>query len=97
MGALFDQMALVLRAAGTPFSAGFPLECAAQLPETYPDIVTAEYERVVDLMQRSRFGGKLLREHEMRTVRRFVGRLTSGMPAARGVRERLRRRYRDAL
>lgn len=97
VGALFDQMALVLRAAGTPFSAGFPLECAAQLPETYPDIVTAEYERVVDLMQRSRFGGKLLREHEMRTVRRFVGRLTSGMPAARGVRERLRRRYRDAL
>lgn len=95
--ALFDQLCLVVRAAGIGVDEGRPLECAARIPVAFEGVARAEYERIIALMQRSCFGGKRLREHEMRAIRRFVERLESGLPEPRTMRARFRRRYRDAL
>lgn len=95
--ALFDQLSLLVRAAGAPFDPLRPLACSAAVAVCFPEVAAAEYERAVSLVQRRCFGGKQLRAHEMRALRRFVERLASGLAPAEGLHAQMRRRYRDAL
>lgn len=97
VSALFDQLSLLVRAAGAPFDPLRPLACSTAVAVCFPEVAAAEYERAVSLVQRRCFGGKQLRAHEMRALRRFVERLASGLAPAEGLRMQMRRRYRDAL
>lgn len=95
--ALFDELGALVSTAGAAFSPERPFEASAAVAVAFPDVVPEEYERVVSLAQKAVFGGKELRIHEMRALRRFNARLAEALPAPSGPRAALVRRYRYGL
>lgn len=53
-----------------------PLHLESEIFAVYPQIQQAEYERVISLIQKSRFGGKTLRPHEQHTLKCFVDKIS---------------------
>ena len=95
--ALYAYLAACLSNSDIGFDAGKPLECVVRFGEAYPDIDPAELERVIRLHQDFTFGGRQLRPHELRVLRRFVERVHEGMPPAQSSRASVRRIFIDAL
>lgn len=95
--ALFDTLGAYLGAAGVTFKPEHPLDATSAVVVAFPDVAPEEYERIVSLVQKSVFGCKELRAHEMRALRRFVLRFKSGLKPSRNIREAFARRYRFEL
>lgn len=95
--ALYDELAALVCAAGVALESKRPLDSTAAVTVAFPGVAPEEYERVVGLVQKSVFGCKELREHEMRALRRFNVRLAAELDPARGMKEILVRRYRHLL
>lgn len=53
-----------------------PLHLESEILAVYPQIQPMEYERVISLIQKSRFGGKTLRPHEQHTLICFVDKIS---------------------
>lgn len=53
-----------------------PMELEAAILSKYPEVYPMEYERVVSLIQKSRFGGQKLKPHEEHTLKCFVHKIS---------------------
>lgn len=95
--ALFNELTLLARAAGIDFDAERPREAVDTMSMVFSSIVPEEYERIIALTQKSVFGCKELRPHEMRALRRFNVRLKEELKPPRGLKDSFARRYRYGL
>ena len=53
-----------------------PLELRSEILLKYPQLYDMEYERVVSIIQKARFGGKNLRPHEEHTLKCFIDKIS---------------------
>ena len=95
--ALYAYLAACLANSDIGFDEGKPFDCIENFAAAYPDIDPAELERVVRLHQDFAFGGRELRPHELRTLRRFVKRVHAALPPAQNSRASVRRIFIDVL
>ena len=95
--ALYSYLAAVMGASKVPFDATKPLDAIDVFAGVFADIDPLEYKRAIAIHQSYAFGARKLRPNEMRTIRRFAERLHAALPKPQTVRERLKRRFVDAL
>ncbi len=70
-----------------------PMELSGQVEEKIPGISREEYERVIQLIQKVRFGGKKLMPYEIHTLNCFAKSLLHALNQRKGVWGRLKTRY----
>ena len=74
-----------------------PMELAGQVEEKIPGVSRQEYERVIGLIQKVRFGGKELLPYEIHTLECFADKAAAALSSQKGVWRRFRIRYQYAL
>ena len=87
------EMSRMLRTGGVAGNYDHPLELSAQVEEKIDGVTSKEYERVVELLQKVRFGGKKLKPYEMHTLECFMKRLAGSLSRQAGLWGRFRVRY----
>lgn len=92
--ALFEDAVRLMLAGNVAVDPARPYEAAASVEQAFPSVARDEYERAVALMQKSVFGGRELRAHEMRVLRRFNERLRHDLRPPENIRGMLVQRYR---
>ncbi len=92
--ALYDQLTLMAEAAGVAFDPARPRDGAEGFSRVFSSVTTEEYERIIELVQRSVFGRKILKPFEMRALRSFNVRIVDDMRPPSGLKEKLLWRYR---
>ena len=95
--ALYAYLAACLANSNIGFNEGKPFDCLEEFSQAYPDIDPAELVRVIRLHQDFAFGGRQLRPHELRTLRRFVSRVHDQLPPEKSSLASVRRIFIDAL
>ena len=66
------EIGLLLLAGKIKGNFSHPLELWGQIEKKYPDISKAEYEKVLKLVQKARFGGMALKSYEIYTLECFI-------------------------
>lgn len=73
------EIGLVLIAGKVKGNFSHPLELWEQIETNFSDIEQEEYERMIKLVQKARFGGIVLKPHEMYTLECFVKHLKKAL------------------
>lgn len=67
-----EEIARILQLANVKGDFSHPLELGEQITDTFTEIELSEYERVVAIIQKARFGGKELERYETHALECFV-------------------------
>ncbi len=67
-----EEIARILQLANVKGDFSHPLELGKQITDTFTEIELSEYERVVAIIQKARFGGKELERYETHALECFV-------------------------
>ena len=70
-----------------------PLQLEAEILSIYPEIYPMEYERVVSLIQKTRFGGKKLTPNEEHTLKYFIHKISHLLWNRSHIFDKLKLRY----
>lgn len=87
------EIGLVLIAGKVKGNFSHPLELWEQIETNFSDIEQEEYERMIKLVQKARFGGIVLKPHEMYTLECFVKHLKKALYEKQNFVGKIRLRY----
>lgn len=87
------EIGLVLIAGKVKGNFSHPLELWEQIETNFSDIEQEEYERMIKLVQKARFGGIVLKPHEMYTLECFVEHLKKALYEKQNFVGKIRLRY----
>ncbi len=87
------NMQLLLVIGNVAGSYDHPMELSEQVEEKIPGISREEYERVIQLIQKVRFGGKKLMPYEIHTLNCFAKSLLLALQRSKGLWGKLKTRY----
>lgn len=95
--ALYSYLTAIMHASGVPFDPTRPLDGLDGFEDAFDGVDLDEYRRVIELHQLYAFGGKRLRAHELRTIRRTTARMHEALRPPVGLRARITRYAVDIL
>ena len=87
------EIGLVLIVGKVKGNFSHPLELWEQIETNFSDIEQEEYERMIKLVQKARFGGIVLKPHEMYTLECFVKHLKKALYEKQNFVGKIRLRY----
>lgn len=90
---LFDRLMRALRFAPTPFDASWPRRYADEVERHDLGMTPFEYQRMIELIERERFGGVPLNVHEITLIEDILVRLEAALWRGAPRRRRIVMRY----
>lgn len=90
---MLDYICEALNADGIKANPDNPNGFRDELLKRYDDFVPQEFDRVIELLRRSSYGGAKLREHEYRTIRIFIEKVYADVYKNKNILQKIILRY----